>query len=369
MTYSSPSRTAVVLMPATSEPAPGSVMPRQPIGVAGDRGHEVALLLLLVAEQVDRRGDHVRVDGEAHVEAAAPRVAHRLGPHQRVEVVAALAAVLLRVAEAEEAEVAGPLQERVGPVVLLVLEAVGVDLLLHPRLHRLAQLLVLVGEDEVLARSAVVGLDDGLGSSGHCCLLGSVGRRVRAQARKWIVVLLTSRGLLSDRGVWGSRASDAEGRTTKAADSPISRLPPGPRSPGIYQTLNWFFRPIPFIERCRERYGRVFTIRLGPNRNVVVVAEPELAHELITGPADVYRAGDANGILRPVVGAGSLLVIDGDEHMRHRRILLPAFGAQHSQAFADEVRADRGGPGRDPGSRGRRSPSSPRWRRSRSRRS
>ena len=31
MTYSSPSRTARVLMPATSEPASGSVMPRQRI--------------------------------------------------------------------------------------------------------------------------------------------------------------------------------------------------------------------------------------------------------------------------------------------------------------------------------------------------
>jgi hypothetical protein len=31
ITYSSPSRIAVVRMPATSEPAPGSVIPRQPI--------------------------------------------------------------------------------------------------------------------------------------------------------------------------------------------------------------------------------------------------------------------------------------------------------------------------------------------------
>ena len=31
ITYSSPSRIALVRMPATSEPAPGSVIPRQPI--------------------------------------------------------------------------------------------------------------------------------------------------------------------------------------------------------------------------------------------------------------------------------------------------------------------------------------------------
>ena len=75
--------------------------------LALDPGHEVALLLLLGAEQVDRRQDHVGLDREAHVGAARAGVAHALGADQRVVVVAALAAVLLREAEAEEAELAG----------------------------------------------------------------------------------------------------------------------------------------------------------------------------------------------------------------------------------------------------------------------
>jgi cytochrome P450 len=97
------------------------------------------------------------------------------------------------------------------------------------------------------------------------------------------------------------------------------------------------YRPIPFIERCRRRYGPVFTIRLGPNRNVVLVADPDAARSVITGDPAVYRAGDANGILRPVVGPNSLLVLDGDQHMRHRRILLPAVGPEHGRDFADRI--------------------------------
>jgi cytochrome P450 len=97
------------------------------------------------------------------------------------------------------------------------------------------------------------------------------------------------------------------------------------------------YRPIPFIERCRERYGDVFTIRLGPQRNAVVVAEPAAARAVISGDPSVFRAGDANGILRPVVGAHSLLTLDGPEHMTHRRILLPAFGGDHARAFGQSV--------------------------------
>ena len=59
--------------------------------LALDPRHQVALLLLLGAEQVDRGEDHVGLDGEAHVGSAGARVAHALRADQRVVVVAALA--------------------------------------------------------------------------------------------------------------------------------------------------------------------------------------------------------------------------------------------------------------------------------------
>ena len=89
-----------------------------------------------------------------------------------------------------------------------------------------------------------------------------------------------------------------------------------PRSPGIVQTLLWMYRPVSFVERCRERYGPIFSVRLGPGANTVVVADPEAARGVVAGDPAVYRAGDANGIVRPVVGAHSLLVLDGEEHRR-----------------------------------------------------
>ena len=111
----------------------------------------------------------------------------------------------------------------------------------------------------------------------------------------------------------------------------------GPRSPGIVQTLQWMYRPVPFIERCRRRYGSIFRVRLGPSGRTIVVADPAAARAVVAGDPAVYRAGDANGIVRPVVGAASLLVLDGEEHRAHRRILMPAFAAGHAHAFAETV--------------------------------
>ena len=98
------------------------------------------------------------------------------------------------------------------------------------------------------------------------------------------------------------------------------------------------FRPIEFMNQCRERYGRIFTIRLGPAQNVVMVGTPDLAKQALSQDPDILRAGATNGIFRPVVGSNSILLLDGDAHMRQRRILLRGLGASHAAQFVDQVR-------------------------------
>jgi hypothetical protein len=59
------------------------------------------------------------------------------------------------------------LEDPVGECRLLPLLGVGGELLLGEAADRLPQLLVLVGEDEVLARSLEVGLEDVVSGGGH----------------------------------------------------------------------------------------------------------------------------------------------------------------------------------------------------------
>lgn len=120
------------------------------------------------------------------------------------------------------------------------------------------------------------------------------------------------------------------------SDAGTAKIPPGPRTPGVLQTLEWMARPIPLMERCRRRYGRVFSLRLGPAESVVMIADPKLAMEVLTADATVFHAGDTNGVFRDVVGSNSILVLDGPEHLRHRRILLPVVG-RHTARYREMI--------------------------------
>src|SRR4029453_5443985 len=95
-------------------------------------------------------------------------------------------------------------------------------------------------------------------------------------------------------------------------------LPPGPRGQRTLSTVRWVLRPLPLLERCRERYGDVFTLRIHGEAPWVVLAAPAAVKGVFTGDGEVLRAGVANVILRPVVGRRSVIVLDGPEHLAQR---------------------------------------------------
>jgi cytochrome P450 family 135 len=118
----------------------------------------------------------------------------------------------------------------------------------------------------------------------------------------------------------------------------IDGLPPGPRFPRIVQTGLWGLAPVAFVKGCRRRYGDVFTLRALALGEIVVVADPDSIRQVFAGDRDVFHAGEANA-LSPVLGEHSLLCLDGDEHLRQRRRMLPPFHGEAVKAYRRRVAA------------------------------
>ena len=117
----------------------------------------------------------------------------------------------------------------------------------------------------------------------------------------------------------------------------IEGLPPGPRWPRAVQTALWAARPGPFLERCRRRYGDLFTVRPYGFGDIVVVADPDAIKEVFTGDREVFAAGEANAAMSPVLGHHSLLVLDGDRHLSQRKLMLPPFHGEAIRRYRERV--------------------------------
>src|SRR3712207_959702 len=114
-------------------------------------------------------------------------------------------------------------------------------------------------------------------------------------------------------------------------------VPPGPKLPALLQGLGWWFRPTAFLERCRTRYGKRFTIRLPAQPPFVMISEPDEIEEIFKAEPDVLHPGEGARILEPVVGTYSVILLDENPHLEQRKLLLPAFHGERMERLAGLV--------------------------------
>ncbi|MET3860957.1 cytochrome P450 [Dietzia sp. 2505] len=115
-------------------------------------------------------------------------------------------------------------------------------------------------------------------------------------------------------------------------------VPSGPRLPGLVQALLTLSAPAVVFPAAARRYGVPFKLDLMPRgRTVVAVADPADVKDVFAGSPSVFHAGKGNELLRPLLGEHSLLLQDGDEHARARRLLAPAFGRREIEGYRSLV--------------------------------
>ena len=106
----------------------------------------------------------------------------------------------------------------------------------------------------------------------------------------------------------------------------------------MVQALLYARDPVGFLERYQRRYGNVFSLPFPAFGRLVYVADPELVKQVFTGDPATFHAGEANArALEPVLGRFSLLTLDGDDHMRQRKLLLPPFHGEAVQRYRDLI--------------------------------
>jgi cytochrome P450 family 135 len=110
-------------------------------------------------------------------------------------------------------------------------------------------------------------------------------------------------------------------------------LPPEPAMSPLRQTLRWSFRPIPFMDECRRRYGDSFSVRfLGFERPMVLISDPAAIKALYQERSHGLPPG-RNIALEPILGSKSLLLQEGAEHLARRKLMLPPFHGERMRSY------------------------------------
>ncbi|MDJ1184900.1 cytochrome P450 [Roseofilum casamattae] len=115
------------------------------------------------------------------------------------------------------------------------------------------------------------------------------------------------------------------------------KLPDGPKTPPLFQLLQWIADPLGYMETSRQRYGDVFSVHLSSLLQGVFISNPQLIQAIFTADSKLFDSGAGNQSGKIFVGDNSLLLLDGDRHQRQRRLITPPFHGERMRAYGDLI--------------------------------
>jgi cytochrome P450 len=134
--------------------------------------------------------------------------------------------------------------------------------------------------------------------------------------------------------------SEAAPAEFSAPAKPVARsgLPPGPSTPRALTTARLVARSVGLMESCRRRYGEPFTLRIIGGGDMVFLSDPPSLKLLFAADQTNRMSPGRTGVLRPLLGERSVLLLEGGEHLRRRRLMLPQFHGERMRAYGGLMR-------------------------------
>jgi cytochrome P450 family 135 len=138
---------------------------------------------------------------------------------------------------------------------------------------------------------------------------------------------------------------DPDDDQLRPADEVVDRLPRRIRLPGAVLTLWAILGMNSFRQFCLKRYPdeKLLTVKIVGFGDVVSVLDPDLARDMFAREGEVLRAGEANAQALGMLGPNSVVLLDGPQHLRARRLLLPPLHGEaikHHERVVEEVTSE-----------------------------
>ena len=113
-------------------------------------------------------------------------------------------------------------------------------------------------------------------------------------------------------------------------------LPPSLPVPSALQSFMWVRRPTQYMDFWARYYGTAFRLELMPF-TISMFSDADSIRTIFAAKGDEMHAGYVNRILRSLVGDSSVLLLDGQEHMRQRKRLLPSFHGERMRWYGETM--------------------------------
>lgn len=129
-------------------------------------------------------------------------------------------------------------------------------------------------------------------------------------------------------------------RSRKVQSLLSPRKIPVVRRPQWLQFTRWVIDPVGYMLDCWKFGADCFAAGISGSRSqpIIFVQDPQILHYLFTHDRkELYAPGDAIAVLEPLIGKSSVVMLEGERHLRRRRLMLPPFHGERLHVYADLI--------------------------------
>jgi len=115
---------------------------------------------------------------------------------------------------------------------------------------------------------------------------------------------------------------------------------PSSGTPRLWQKIQWVMNPVGYMETHARRDPDLFQGEVvGLGDTLVFVSHPQAIQYILTHDnKQLSTPGKVNGIVEPLLGEYSVIMLEGDRHRRQRQLLMPPFHGDRMKSYGEMIR-------------------------------
>ena len=127
--------------------------------------------------------------------------------------------------------------------------------------------------------------------------------------------------------------------TTATSSSNNTKLPPTVKTPAILTMIRALLDQFGTLERYQKKYGEIF---YSPKTSLfpanAIFSNPQAIEQLFTADPSLFEVDQqSNAPIKVLLGNNSLVLLDGIEHKRHRKLLMPPFHGERMKSYGQTM--------------------------------
>ncbi|MDJ0726084.1 MAG: cytochrome P450 [Prochloraceae cyanobacterium] len=116
----------------------------------------------------------------------------------------------------------------------------------------------------------------------------------------------------------------------------IVKKPPTRGLSILIQRYQAIFQLWDLLEAEYQKYGDIYIDSFG-DITQVLLSNPQAIEQVFTADPNLFAIGKFNRVLEPLLGEYSLIMLDGVEHQKQRKLLMPPFHGERMKAYGQII--------------------------------